>query len=122
MSDLYPPVEGLPGVEDCDLDSFLRTLKEESNLAIWSGIVAGAVLYAVTPVFTVFVPLPAFLLPASWRDTHARKIAGTNVYIVRQSIFLLKMFAGLCWGQHEKVRRAMHVAPYPDDPGTFRTA
>jgi hypothetical protein len=122
MCDLYPAVEGLPGIADCDLDDFLRTLKQESNLAIWSGLVAGAVLYSLSPVFTVFVPLPSFALPAAMRDAHAQKISGTNVYIVRQAIFLLKMFAGLCWGQHRKVREAMLVPTYPADPGTFRVA
>ncbi len=122
MCDLFPPVPGLPGVADCDLDAFLRALKRESNLAIWSGLVAGAVVYAVTPVLTVFLPLPSFALPASLRDVHARKIAGSNVYLVRQLISLVKMFGGLCWGQHPKVREAMSIPPYPRDPGTFRTA
>ncbi len=122
MCDLYPPVEGLPGVADCDVDGFLRTLKRESNLAIWAGLVAGAVLYAMTPVLTVFVPLPSFLLPRGLRDRHAHAVSSTGLYILRQSIFLLKMFAGLCWGQHPEVRKAFALAPYPADKGTFRTA
>jgi hypothetical protein len=122
MCDLYPPVEGLPGVADCDLDTFLRTLKRESNLAIWSGVVAGSVLYALSPLLTVFLPLPSFLLTRGLRDRHAQKISSTGIYILRQSIFLLKMFAALCWGQHPEVRKAFELGPYPQDPGSFRTA
>jgi hypothetical protein len=70
----------------------------------------------------VFVPVPAFLLPAGMRDRHARKIAGTSFYLVRQSIFLLKLAAGLCWGAHPEVRKRFALPPLPDDPGTWKTA
>ncbi|MBC7173124.1 MAG: hypothetical protein H5U40_11875, partial [Polyangiaceae bacterium] len=60
--------------------------------------------------------------PRGLRDRHALRIAGTRVYLVRQAVFLLKMFAGLCWGQHPSVRRAMHLSPYAADPGSVRAA
>lgn len=121
LRDLYPPVDGLPGIADCDLQGFLKTLRRESNLGIYAGMVAGALLYALTPLFTVYLPLPAFALPAKLRDRHAARITGTSVYVVRQLIFVLKMFGGLCWGQHPEVRRVMGMKPYPADPGTYRT-
>ena len=121
MRDLFPAVEGLPGIGDCDVGPFLKKLRVESNLAIWAGLVAGAVLYALTPLFTVYLPLPAFALPAKLRDKHAAKITTSRVYIVRQAVFLVKMFGGLCWGQHPDVRAVMDMKPYPADPGTYRT-
>ncbi len=122
MCDLYPPAAGFPGVRDCDVDEYLRKLERETNLLVWTGLVASAVVYVATPIFTVFVPLPSFALPRALRDEHALRISGARVYLVRQAVALLKMFGGICWGQHPDVRRAMKLAPYDADPGSFRRA
>lgn len=110
----------MPGAADCGLDDFLRRFRRESPALIWLGTVAGALVFHLTPLFTVFVPLPAFLLPAALADRHASRIASTNVYLVRQAIFLVKLAAGLCWGADADVRRRLALQPLPADPGTWR--
>lgn len=118
---LYPRT-ALPGAIDCDLDAYLAKFKRESSFLMWLGTVAGAFVFHFTPLFTVFVPLPAFLLPAKLADTHAERIASTNVYLVRQAIFLVKMCGGLCWGANAEVRKRFALPPLGKDPGTWRAS
>ena len=118
---IYPRTPTLPGAADCGLDEFLKKFKRESPLLIWLGTVVGALVFHLTPLFTVYLPLPAFLLPAKLADRHAARITSTNVYLVRQSVFLVKLCAGLCWGAHPEVRKFFALPPLPSDPGTWRT-
>jgi hypothetical protein len=120
MCALYPRTATLPGLEDCGVDDFLERFQRESPLLMWVGVLAGALVFHLTPLFTVFVPLPAFLLPASLLDRHASRIAGSDWYLVRQAIFLVKFPCGLCWGAHPEVRKRLALSAYPDDPGTWR--
>jgi hypothetical protein len=117
---LYPRTAELPGAEDCDLDAFLVRFRRESPFLMWLGVIAGASIFHLTPLFTVFVPLPAFLLPRSLRDRHAYRITTDGLYLTRQSVFLLKLAAGLCWGAHPEVRKRFALAALPADPGSFR--
>jgi hypothetical protein len=71
-------------------------------------------------LFTVFVPLPAFLLPAKLADKHAERVTSTDVYLVRQAVFLVKLCAGLAWGADPQVRKRFAMAPLEQDPGTWR--
>jgi hypothetical protein len=119
---LYPSGGTWPGAADCGLDDFLRKFRREAPSLVWLGVVLGALVFHFTPLFTVFVPLPAFLLPASLQDKHASRIGSAEVYLVRQAIFLLKMAAGLCWGADPEVRKRMALPPLPADPGTWRTS
>lgn len=119
---LYPRTEDLPGAEDCDLDAFLRKLRSETTFLMWLGIVAGAVVFHLTPLLTVYLPLPAFLLPRSLRDKHAYRITTTSLYLIRQSIFLLKLAAGLCWGGHPSVRAKLALPAYEPDPDHWRAS
>lgn len=119
---LYPRTEALPGAEDCDLDAFLVRFRRESPTMMWLGVVLGAVIFHLTPLFTVFVPLPAFLLPSGLRDVHAHRITTGGLYLTRQAVFLLKLAAGLCWGGHPEVRKRFAMAPQASDPGTWRTS
>jgi hypothetical protein len=118
---LYPRTATLPGAADCGLDAFLVKFKRETPWLIWLGTVMGALVFHFTPLFTVFIPLPAFWLPAKAADTHAARITNTNVYLVRQAVFLVKLCAGLCWGADPVVRKHFALPPLPPDPGTWRT-
>jgi hypothetical protein len=122
MSDLMPSTEDLPGVDHTDLTEFLRALRRESTRIYWLGVVLGSIIYTLTPVLTVGWPVPAFILPARLRDRHAERIVGSNLYLVRQSVFLLRLSAGMCWGMHPLVRERLALPPYPGDPGTVRSA
>lgn len=117
----YPRTPTLPGIEDCGLDEHLKKFKRESPPLIWLGTVVGALVFHLTPVLTVYVPLPAFLLPARLQDRHASRITTTRIYLLRQAVFLIKLCAGLCWGADPQVRKALALPPLPKDPGTWRT-
>lgn len=117
---LYPKSGELPGVADTGVDAFLERFSAEAPAIVWIGVVGSALLFHLTPLFTVFVPLPAFLLPERLRDVHAERIASSSIYLVRQSIFLLKLPAALCWGADAAVRARFALPAYRPDPGTWR--
>jgi hypothetical protein len=117
----YPRTAALPGIEDCGLDEHLAKFKRETPRLVWLGTIAGAVLFHLTPLLTVYVPLPAFLLPAKLKDRHASRITGTRIYLLRQAIFLVKFCAGLCWGADPEVRKRLALPPLGKDPDTWRT-
>jgi hypothetical protein len=121
MRDFMPRTDTLPGIVDTDVSGFLRKLRRESNFLYWLGLCIGAWVYTLTPLFTVYVPLPAFLLSERLRDLHAQRIAQSNVYLLRQAVFLVRLSAGMCWGSDPRVRGHFALQPYPKDPGTFRT-
>lgn len=117
---LFPAAAGLPGIAECDADEFIRTARREAPaLMVW-GIVLASTLFMLTPVFTIYVPLPAFLLSRRLLDKHATRLLSSRFYLVRQLMFLPKMMAGFCWGAHPLVRAAMNLPPYAPDPGTWR--
>lgn len=118
---LYPRTPELPGAEDCDLDAFLARYREETTPLIWVGVVLGAVVFHLTPIVTVKVPLPAFWLTPKQADRHAHEITTTDSYLLRQAIFLVKLVAGLAWGANPAVRAKFALAPLQQDPDTWRT-
>jgi hypothetical protein len=120
MSAMMPRTETLPGIADTDLDGFLRRLRRETNLLYWSGVVLGAVVFALAPLITIGVPLPAFALPRKALEAYTERVLTHRIYLVRQAVFLLRVSAGLCWGADENVRACFALPPYPPDPGTFR--
>ncbi len=117
---LYPRTEDLPGAEDCDLDAFLERYRSETTPLVWLGVVLGAVVFHLTPILTVHVPLPAFALSPKQADRHANEIASTDHYVLRQAIFLLKLVAGLAWGQNAAVREVFALTKAAPDPDTWR--
>jgi hypothetical protein len=119
---LYPRTPELPGIADTDVDGFLRTFRSEATFLVWIGVLAGAFLFHATPLFTVFVPLPAFALPAGLRDKHADRLSQSSLYLVRQAVFLLKLPGGLCWGAHPSVRAKFALPALAPDPGTWRSS
>ena len=105
---------------DTDVSGFLKRYQRDSTFLMWLGLVAGTWVFVWTPLLTVYLPVPSFLLPRSLLDRHAHRITSTSLYFVRQAIFLVKLAAGLCWGAHPDVRARFAMAPYPADPGTWR--
>jgi hypothetical protein len=119
MCALYPRTEHFPGVEDTDMRGFLGRFRRESTPLMWLGLLAGTVVFVLTPLLTVYLPLPSFLLSRRALDRHAHGITGTRFYLLRQAVFLVKLAAGLCWGADPAVRAKLALAPYPTDPGTW---
>jgi hypothetical protein len=120
MCAMMPRTETLPGIADTDLDGFLRKLRAETTPLYWTGLVLAAVVFAITPLITIGVPLPAFFLPHKLLDRHSKRVLSHPIYLVRQAVFLLRMSGGLCWGADERVRACFALPPYPVDPGSFR--
>ena len=121
MRDMLPPANGLPGIEETGLDAYIEQLRREVEWSTQLALFGGALAVFLTPLLTVYLPVPSVFLSASLRDRHIDRICGTRLYFVRQAIFLLKMYACFCWGQHPKVREHFALSAYPPDPMTFRT-
>ena len=119
---MLPPAHGLPGAAELDLDAFVVRFRRDTSATMWLGTVASAIVFVCLPVFTIGVPLPAFLLPAAWRDRHADRMAEHPLYLVRSAALMLKLVVGLQWAAHPRIREAFGLPPYPDDPDTWRTA
>jgi hypothetical protein len=119
---MLPGSDRFPSSAELGLGPFVARFLRETSWAMWLGCVASAAAFMALPVLTIFVPLPAVLLPARLLDRHAAAMADHRIYLVRQSAFLLKMVAGLHWGAHPEVRQRLGLAPYAADPGTWRTS
>lgn len=120
MCAFYPRTDALPGLEDTGIDAFLVQFRRETTFIMWLGVLAGAAVYHLSPIITIFVPLPALLLTKRLRDAHAHKLGGHSIYIVRQTAMLVKLPAGLCWGRDPVVRAKFALPALPPDPDTWR--
>jgi hypothetical protein len=120
MRAMMPRTAQLPGIEDTDVDAFLRRMRREAATMYWMGLVLGTWVFMLTPLLTVFLPLPAFLLPKKLLARHADKILASNIYLFRQATFLIRLSAGMCWGADPAVRAKFSLPAYGPDPGTFR--
>src|SRR5580698_7202012 len=111
MRTLMPRTEALPGIEDTELDAFLRRMRADAEPLYWLGLVVGAVVFAVSPILTVWIPLPAFWLPRRALERHADRLLSHRLYLLRQAVFLVRLSAGLCWGADPAVRARLALAP-----------
>ena len=75
MRTLFPAHAGMPGVEQCDLRGFLDRFWREAAPMMKLGLVLSTILYNLSPLFTVYIPLPLVLLPRGLRDKHADRAA-----------------------------------------------
>ncbi len=116
----FPREGDLPGLADLGVDDKIAALRRDSTHLFWFGIVAAAVFFQLTPIVTVRRPWPAVFLTEEQLDEHAHRLATYPVYLVRQLIVLLKLMAGVFWGQSPEVRAFLHLPAYGDDPGTRR--
>ena len=121
MYPLLPRSSRLPGLADTDLDAFLRRLRREADFVLWSGLLLGALVFACTPLITLGVPLPAFMLPRRMLERHTARIIAHPVYLLRQALAVVRLIAGMCWAADPRVRACFALAPHPLDPGTFRS-
>ena len=110
----------LKGIGETDLDGFLDRWNREAPPAFRLGLLAGSALVMAAPVVTVGIPLPANALSQRQRDEHIYKLSMHRIYMVRQVAFIVKMVAGLAWGQDPDVRNDCGVVATGDDPGTWR--
>jgi len=121
MEMVLPSGGRLKGIGETDLDGFLDHWDEEAPAVFRFGLVAGSALVMASPVVTIGVPLPATALSPDKRDEHIYKLSMFPFYPVRQAAFIVKMVAGLAWGQDPDVRRDCGLRnPEVKDPGTWR--
>jgi hypothetical protein len=114
----YPRVDDLPGLAELGVEDKIAALRRESTPLFWTGIVAAAVFFQLSPIVTVHRPWPAVWLTEEELDAHAHKLATFPVYLIRQLVVLLKLTAGIFWGESKEIRAFLHLPAYGADPGT----
>ena len=117
----FPRVDDLPGLAELGVEAQIVALRRESTLLFWTGIVAASVFFQLSPILTVRRPWPAVFLDDDQLDAHAHALATSRVYLLRQIIVLLKLTAGIFWGQSPEIRATLSLPAYAADPGTRRT-
>jgi hypothetical protein len=122
MVAFFPRVDDLPGLAELGVEGKIAALRRESTLLFWVGLVGAAIFFQLAPILTVRRPWPAILLTEEQLDAHAHRLAGHPVYLVRQIVVLIKLTAGMLWGQSPEIRAFLHLPAYPEDPGTRRLA
>jgi hypothetical protein len=121
MRALMPTTENLPGIDQTGVAEFVKQMRAESTFWYFLGVAVGALVFTITPVITIGVPLLAFMLPKKALDRHTAKIAYSKCYLLRSALLLVKLNAGMCWGRDPKVCALFNLKPDPADPGTWRT-
>lgn len=121
MRSCFPSIDGLDGLDKLDMDAFLDRYFKEAPPLLRLGMFASTMIFMWLPVLTIWVPLPAFLLPKSWRDKHTDRLMTSRFYTVRMIAMTLKMQAGMAWAEHCAVRDTLGCRPIEADPGTWQT-
>jgi len=119
---VLPASEALPGLDPERTRAFLARFRRESPLGMRLVLDLSVLLFESTPLLTIGVPLPASLLSDERRDRHADRMARHRLYLVRQSMKMLKTSAGLVWGADAEVRAALGIPLYAADPDDWRCA
>lgn len=119
---MMPTTDALPGCAELGLDAFVTRFLSEASWLMWLGAVGASLAFMLLPIATIYVPLPAVLLPRSALDRHAQRMASHPLYLLRQAAFMVRMVAGLHWGAQPAARAKLGMEPYGPDPGTWRSA
>jgi hypothetical protein len=120
MVAFYPRVGDMPGLAELGVEEKIARLRRESTLLFWTGVVAAAVFFHLSPILTVRRLGPAGLLSEVELDAHANRLATHPSYFVRQIVVLLKLMAGVFWGESPEIRAKMNLPAYGRDPATRR--
>ena len=118
----FPREGDLPGLAELGVEAKIARLRRESTLLFWTGLVAAAIFFQLSPIATMRnAPGPRRCSRPSDLDTHAyRTRHATALYVVRQIIVLLKLMGGVFWGESPEIRAFLSLPPYGPDPGTRR--
>ncbi len=120
MVAFYPRVGELPGLAELGVEEKIARLRRESTWLFWFGVVAAAVFFQVSPIMTLRLPVLAVMLSDEQLDRHAHELATHPAYLVRQLVVLLKLMAGVFWGESPAIRAYLHLPAYGEDPATRR--
>lgn len=121
MSVTMPAHDGIPGANDTKIDAFLDEFGANAHPIIRLGFYASVFIFIFSPLFTVKLPVPIFILSKAKRDLHIKRYSESPNMIFSQLWMLQKMIVGLCWGMDESVRAYYNYEPLLGDPGTFQT-
>lgn len=117
---VFPSTPQLPGLDTIDSKPLIRQLNREAPFAIRATMLTSVLLFNLTPVLTLGIPLPAFALSKAQVDKHALRLAGSSFYLLRQIVLMLKTIGGLCWGASPEVRQRLTMPLYEADSGGWR--
>ena len=118
---VMPASPELPGIEDTDLSGFLTRFHAEAHWLHRLGFFASALVFMLSPLITVGIPVPALFLNRRLRERHANRVADHPLYLMRQTMMILKTIGAMGWGMDARVRERLGVPIYGPDPGTWRT-
>ena len=117
---IFPSTAGLPGLDTIDSKPLIRSIIGEAPPTIRLTLWVSVLLFQVTPLLTLGIPLPARWLSADAVDRHAQRLAGSNFYLLRQIMLMLKTIGGLAWGAAPEVRQKLNMPLYAEDNGRWR--
>lgn len=116
----FPSIDALPGLDRADPRPFLRQFEREAPLLIRMTLYLSALVLLLSPIVTMGIPLPAAWLSRPRLEKHMHRLATHRVYLLRQTMLMVKTVGGLAWGAHPDVRKALALPAYAADPGTWR--
>jgi hypothetical protein len=122
METFMPPLNGMKGVGATNPKAFIKEIKRDAPANIRWGLTLSCWIYLLTPILTVYLPLPAFLLTKKLREKHTNRFSTHRFYLIRSCALMIKMMAGMCWGRDPEVRKALGCEELPPDPGTWRVS
>ncbi len=121
LTAFFPREGDLPGLAELGVEDKIAALRRESTPLFWVGLVGASLFFQLSPILSVYRPLPAALLSEELLDAHAYALATSRFYFIRQIMVLLKLVAGMFWGQSPEIRAHLALPAYAADPGTRRT-
>ena len=110
----------LPHIAETEIKEFLEKFQKEAVFTLRMVVFLCLLAWIFTPLLTIFVPLPTFLLSKKMCEKHTRKLTTNKIYILRQTMMLLKQFVGLIWGANNKIRNSINLKPYESNPDRFK--
>lgn len=116
----FPSNSVLPGMDRLDPLPFLAQFHREAPFAVRMALYLSVLVVVLTPILTTGIPLPAVLLSPARLQTHVHKLSVHRIYLLRQTMLMVKTIGGLAWGAHPEVRKALTIPVYAPDPGTWR--
>ena len=116
----FPSTDELVGLDRMEVVPFLRQMDRDTPLIMRLALLGSILVFLLSPLLTVGLPLPAPLLGKATLQRHVERLAGHRIYLLRQTMMMVKTVAGLLWGADPQVRRALGMDPYRVDPGTWR--
>ena len=122
LKTVLPATERVRGMDDDILEPFLERVGREAPPMMTLGLVGASWILTFSPILTIGVPLPAFMLPKALLEKHLNRAASHPLYPLRLALTAIKTIAGMCWGADPEVREALGLPPHESDPSAWKGA